>query len=338
MLFVVCSMALATCNTLFAAESTTAKISTYADAPTLDDAIVVIDNFISDMKNDRLPSDPEELNAIGVNIINIIMQLLPADRVVALCYYYTSLYTIDEECGFTLERGNELLTIGLEWAERVLTAEIDNVEAEWNAFEEMCQTLREPESLFLQLVLQSAVDATYAYDEAEVVEAEVVEAEVVEAEVVEAEVVEAEVVEAEVVEAEVVEAEEAGVEITLESVIAEIDEIVKLLELGAELSQSDAERILSLVFLLEGTDRIDATAYLYASINKIYNNFGFTLERSKELLEIAYELAEKFYNSSPLYEDHDKEFTNICSNMNDSEVTFIKLAFSTYLNMMMDEQ
>lgn len=324
MLFVACSMALATCNTLFASESTTAKTSTYADAPTLDDAIVVIDNFISDMKNDRLPSDPEELNAIGVNIINIIMQLLPADRVVALCYYYTSLYTIDEEYGFTLERGNELFTIGLEWAERVLTAEIDNVEAEWNAFEEMCQTLREPESLFLQLVLQSAVDATYTYDEAEVVEDEVVEAEVVEAEVV---------------EAEEAGAEEAGAEMaTLESVIAEIDEIVKLLELGAELSQSDAERILSLVFLLEGTDRIDATAYLYASINKIYNNFGFTLERSKELLEIAYELAEKFYNSSPLYEDHDKEFTNICSNMNDSEVTFIKLAFSTYLNMMMDEQ
>lgn len=318
-LFVACSMALATCNTLFAAESTTAKTSTYADAPTLDDAIVVIDNLISDMKNDRLPSDPEELNAIGDNIINIIMQLLPADRVVALCYYYTSLYTIDEEYGFTLERGNELFTIGLEWAERVLTAEIDKVEAEWNAFEEMCQTLREPESLFLQLVLQSAVDATYAYDEAEVVEAEVVEAE-------------------EAV-AEVVEAEEVGAETaTLESVIAEIDEIVKLLELGAELSQSDAERILSLVFLLEGTDRIDATAYLYASINKIYNNFGFTLERSKELREIAYELAEKFYNSSPLYEDHDEEFTNICSNMNDSEVTFIKLAFSTYLNMMMDEQ
>jgi hypothetical protein len=317
-------MALATCNTLFAAESTTAKTGTYADAPTLDDALVVIDNFISDIKNDRLPSDPEELNAIGVDIINIIMQLIPADRVVALGYYYTSLYTIDEECGFTLERGNELLTIGLEWAERVLTAEIDNVEAEWNAFEEMCQTLREPESLFLQLVLQSAVDATYAYDEAEVVEAEVVETEVVEAE--------------EVV-AEVVEAEEVGAETaTLESVIAEIDEIVKLLELGAELSQSDAERILSLVFLLEGTDRIDATAYLYASINKIYNNFGFTLERSKELREIAYELAEKFYNSSPLYEDHDEEFTNICSNMNDSEVTFIKLAFSTYLNMMMDEQ
>lgn len=309
MLFVACSMALATCNTLFAVESTTVKISTYADAPTLDDAIVVIDNFISDIKNDRLPSDPEELNAIGVNIINIIMQLLPADRVVALCYYYTSLYTIDEECGFTLERGNELFTIGLEWAERVLTAEIDNVEAEWNAFEEMCQTLREPESLFLQLVLQSAVDATYAYDEAEVVEAEVVEA------------------------------EEAGAEMaTLESVIAEIDEIVKLLELGAELSQSDAERLLSLVFLLEGADRIDATAYLYASINKIDNNFGFTLERSKELLEIAYELAEKFYNSSPLYEDHDEEFTNICSNMSDSEVTFIKLAFSTYLNMMMEEQ
>lgn len=319
MLFVACSMALATCNTLFATESTTAKISTYADAPTLDDAIVVIDNLISDIKNDRLPSDPEELNAIGVDIINIIMQLLPADRVVALCYYYTSLYTIDEECGFTLERGNELLAIGLEWAERVLTAEIDNVEAEWNAFEEMCQTLREPESLFLQLVLQSAVDATYAYDEAEVVEAEVVEAE-------------------EAV-AEVVEAEEVGAETaTLESVIAEIDEIVKLLELGAELSQSDAERILSLVFLLEGADRIDATAYLYASINKIYNNFGFTLERSKELREIAYELAEKFYNSSPLYEDHDEEFTNICSNMSDSEVTFIKLAFSTYLNMMMDEQ
>jgi hypothetical protein len=173
-------------------------------------------------------------------------------------------------------------------------------------------------------VLQSAVDATYTYDEAEVVEAEVVEAEVVEAE--------------EAV-AEVVEAEEAVAEMaTLESVIAEIDEIVKLLELGAELSQSDAERILSLVFLLEGADRIDATAYLYASINKIYNNFGFTLERSKELREIAYELAEKFYNSSPLYEDHDEEFTNICSNMNDSEVTFIKLAFSTYLNMMMDEQ
>ena len=329
MLFVACSMALATCNTLFAAESTTANTSTYADAPTLDDAIVVIDNFISDIKNDRLPSAPEELNAIGVNIINIIMQLIPADRVVALGYYYTSLYTIDEECGFTLERGNELLTIGLEWAERVLTAEIDNVEAEWNAFEEMCQTLREPESLFLQLVLQSAVDATYTYDEAEVVEAEVVEAEVVEAEVVEAEVVETEVVEAEEAVAEMA---------TLESVIAEIDEIVKLLELGAELSQSDAERILSLVFLLEGTDRIDATAYLYASINKIYNNFGFTLERSKELREIAYELAEKFYNSSPLYEDHDEEFTNICSNMNDSEVTFIKLAFSTYLNMMMDEQ
>lgn len=329
MLFVACSMALATCNTLFAAESTTAKISTYADAPTLDDAIVVIDNFISDIKNDRLPSDPEELNAIGVDIINIIMQLIPADRVVALGYYYTSLYTIDEECGFTLERGNELLTIGLEWAERVLTAEIDNVEAEWNAFEEMCQTLREPESLFLQLVLQSAVDATYAYDEAEVVEAEVVEAEVVEAE---------EAVAEEAV-AEVVEAEEVGAETaTLESVIAEIDEIVKLLELGAELSQSDAERILSLVFLLEGTDRIDATAYLYASINKIYNNFGFTLERSKELREIAYELAEKFYNSSPLYEDHDEEFTNMCSNMNDSEVTFIKLAFSTYLNMMMNEQ
>lgn len=324
MLFVACSMALATCNTLFAAESTTAKTSTYADAPTLDDAIVVIDNLISDIKNDRLPSDPEELNAIGDNIINIIMQLLPADRVVALCYYYTSLYTIDEEYGFTLERGNELLTIGLEWAGRVLTAEIDNVEAEWNAFEEMCQTLREPESLFLQLVLQSAVDATYACDEAEVVEDEVVEAEVVEAEVA---------------VAEVVEAEEVGAETaTLESVIAEIDEIVKLLELGAELSQSDAERILSLVFLLEGTDRIDATAYLYASINKIYNNFGFTLERSKELREIAYELAEKFYNSSPLYEDHDEEFTNICSNMNDSEVTFIKLAFSTYLNMMMDEQ
>ena len=324
MLFVACSMALATCNTLFAAESTTAKISTYADAPTLDDAIVVIDNFISDIKNDRLPSDPEELNAIGVDIINIIMQLIPADRVVALGYYYTSLYTIDEECGFTLERGNELLTIGLEWAERVLTAEIDNVEAEWNAFEEMCQTLREPESLFLQLMLQSAVDATYTYDEAEVVEAEEVEAEVVEAEVV---------------ETEVVEAEEAVAEMaTLESVIAEIDEIVKLLELGAELSQSDAERILSLVFLLEGTDRIDATAYLYASINKIYNNFGFTLERSKELREIAYELAEKFYNSSPLYEDHDEEFTNMCSNMNDSEVTFIKLAFSTYLNMMMNEQ
>lgn len=324
MLFVACSMALATCNTLFAAESTTAKTGTYADAPTLDDAIVVIDNFISDIKNDRLPSDPEELNAIGVDIINIIMQLIPADRVVALGYYYTSLYTIDEECGFTLERGNELLTIGLEWAERVLTAEIDNVEAEWNAFEEMCQTLREPESLFLQLVLQSAVDATYTYDEAEVVEAEGVEAEVVEAEEV---------------EAEVVEAEEAGAETaTLDSVIAEIDEIVKLLELGAELSQSDAERILSLVFLLEGTDRIDATAYLYASINKIYNNFGFTLERSKELREIAYELAEKFYNSSPLYEDHDEEFTNMCSNMNDSEVTFIKLAFSTYLNMMMNEQ
>lgn len=319
MLFVACSMALATCNTLFAAESTTAKTGTYADAPTLDDAIVVIDNFISDIKNDRLPSDPEELNAIGVDIINIIMQLIPADRVVALGYYYTSLYTIDAECGFTLERGNELLTIGLEWVERVLTAEIDNVEAEWNAFEEMCQTLREPESLFLQLVLQSAVDATYTYDEAEVVEAEVVEAEVV--------------------EAEVVEAEEAVTEMaTLESVIAEIDEIVKLLELGAELSQSDAERILSLVFLLEGADRIDATAYLYASINKIYNNFGFTLERSKELREIAYELAEKFYNNSPLYEDHDEEFTNICSNMNDSEVTFIKLAFSTYLNMMMDEQ
>lgn len=304
MLFVACSMALATCNTLFATESTTAKSSTYADAPTLDDALVVIDNFISDIKNDRLPSDPEELNAIGVNIINIIMQLIPADRVVALCYYYTSLYTIDEECGFTLERGNELLAIGLEWAERVLTAEIDNVEAEWNAFEEMCQTLREPESLFLQLVLQSAVDAAYAYDEAEVVEAEEAVAEMA----------------------------------TLESVIAEIDEIVKLLELGAELSQSEAKRILSLVFLLEGTDRIDATAYLYASINKVDNNFGFTLERSKELLEIAYELAEKFYNSSPLYEDHDEEFTNKCSNMSDSEVTFIKLAFSTYLNMMMEEQ
>lgn len=319
LLLVACSFSMAMCNPLFAAESATAKTSTYTDAPTLDDAIVVIDNFISDMKNDRLPSDPEELNAIGVDIINIIMQLIPADRVVALGYYYTSLYTIDEECGFTLERGNELLAIGLEWAERVLTAEIDNVEAEWNAFEEMCQTLREPESLFLQLVLQSAVDATYAYDEAEVVEAEVVEAE-------------------EAV-AEVVEAEEVGAETaTLESVIAEIDEIVKLLELGAELSQSDAERILSLVFLLEGTDRIDATAYLYASINKIYNNFGFTLERSKELREIAYEFAEKFYNSSPLYKDHDKEFTNICSNMNDSEVTFIKLAFSTYLNMMMDEQ
>ena len=44
------------------------------------------------------------------------------------------------------------------------------------------------------------------------------------------------------------------VELSKKCVIAEIDEIVKLLELGAELSQSDAERILSLVFLL-GTEK-----------------------------------------------------------------------------------
>ena len=120
-------------------------------------------------------------------------------------------------------------------------------------------------------------------------------------------------------------------DINLDSVIAEIDNLMHIMTSDEELTQNHVDSLSTHIFALEGDDRLIAMSHLFTSLNKLDSNMGFTMERSKELIDLAHVWAQKF-SDLPGMMVNQQEFDKVCNELTQDEASFLMAAVVVFGN------